>query len=67
MSKLKKVFKIGVLFIVFVIFVFIISLLIFSVLDKYNLLDNKITKFISTLLSVIIGILVIQFLIKKIY
>ena len=66
MSKMKRVLKIGILFILFVIFAFIISLLIFYVLDKYNLLDNKITKFISTLLSVIIGMGVIQFLIKRI-
>ena len=63
---MKRVLKMGILFILFVFFAFIISLLIFSVLDKYNLLDNKITKFISTLLSTIIGIAGIQFLIKRI-
>lgn len=66
MSKMKRVFKIGILFILFVILAFIVSLLIFFVLDKYNLFDNKITKLISTLFSVIIGIGVVQFLIKRI-
>lgn len=52
---MKRVPQIGMLFILFVIFSFIISILLFSVLDKYNLLDNKIIKLISTLLSVMVG------------
>lgn len=65
--KIKKILKIGTLFIVFVIFAFLISLLIFTALDKYNLFHNRATSIISNLLSVIIGILVIQFLIRKTY
>ena len=66
MSKLLRILKIGIAFILFVILVFIISIFIFSVLEKYNLLNNKIIKFIINLISVIIGAWFIQFLIKKI-
>lgn len=67
MVDIKRVLKIAILFILFIIFTFIISILFFSVLDKYNLLDNKIIKFVSTLLSVIAGVWIMHFLINKIH
>lgn len=64
--NIKRILKISIAFILFVIFFFIISLIIFYFLDKVDLLDNKIIKFIITFLAVIIGSKYMQFIIKKI-
>ena len=65
MLNMKKVLKIALMFIVFGVFVFIISILGFSVLERYDLLDNSIMKYIVNILSIITGILFIRFLINK--
>ena len=65
MLNMKKVLNIALMFIVFVVFVFIISILGFSVLERYDLLDNSIMKYIVNILSIITGILFIRFLINK--
>ncbi len=40
MSKVKRLLKIGILFVLFIILAFIIVLAIFSILGKYNLFNN---------------------------
>ena len=66
MSKVKRLLKIGILFILFIIFAFIIVLAIFSVLDEYNLFNN-ISRMIITVLFSILAVWFVQFLINKIY
>jgi membrane protease YdiL (CAAX protease family) len=66
MSKIKKLLKIGILVVLFIIISFIIALVIFSILDKYNLFNN-ISKMITTILFTIVGVWFVQFLINKIY
>lgn len=66
MSKVKRLLKIGILFILFIILAFIMALAIFSVLDKYNLFNN-ISKMIITILFSIVAVWFGEFLINKIY
>ena len=66
MSKVKRLLKIGVLFVLFIILAFIIVLAIFSILGKYNLFNN-ISKMITTVLFTIVAVWFVQFLINKIY
>lgn len=66
MSKIKKLLQIGILFVLFIIIAFIIVLIIYSVLDKYNLFNN-ISKSIITVLFSIVAVWFGQFLIDKIY
>lgn len=65
MSKTKRLFKIGTLFVLFIILAFIIALAIFSLLDKYNLFNNTSQMIISVLIT-IVAVWLIQFLIKNI-
>lgn len=66
MSKVKRLLKIGILFVLFIILAFIMVLAIFFVLDKYNLFNN-ISKMIITVLFSIVTVWFVQFLINKIY
>ena len=66
MSKVKRLLKIGILFVLFIILAFIIVLSIFSILGKYNLFNN-INKMITTVLFTIVAVWFVQFLINKIY
>ncbi|NLL80988.1 MAG: hypothetical protein GX231_01625 [Tissierellia bacterium] len=66
MSKVKRLLKIGILFVLFIILAFIIVLAIFSILGKYNLFNN-ISKMITTVLFTIVAVWFVQFLINKIY
>lgn len=66
MSKVKRLLKIGILFVLFIILAFIIVLAIFSILGKYDLFNN-ISKMITTVLFTIVAVWFVQFLINKIY
>lgn len=66
MSKVKRLLKIGILFVLFIILAFIIVLAIFSILGKYNLFNN-ISKMITTVLFTIVAVWFVQFLINNIY
>jgi ABC-type uncharacterized transport system permease subunit len=66
MSKVKRLLKIGILFVLFIILGFIIVLAIFSILGKYNLFNN-ISKMITTVLFTIVAVWFVQLLINNIY
>lgn len=66
MSKIKRLLKIGIMFILFIILAFIMVLIIFSFLGKYNLFNN-ISRIIITVLFTIVAVWFVQFLINKIY
>ena len=65
MIKILRSFKRATLYILSLLLMVIISLLLFSVLEKYNLLEDIIIRYISSSLLIIIGIIIIEFFGKK--